>query len=97
MVNRVLKDHLKPPLFRFEDWWAQYKECRGVVEEAWIMTVLGYPMLIMTEKIKATRVALLKWQHQTLNLGMVILNMPAPDSGSSLLYLPAPNSGSSLL
>lgn len=61
----------KPLSFRFEEWWVQHDECKDVVKEAWYSQVSGFPMFQVTEKIKATRVTLLKWQCASFKMRKV--------------------------
>lgn len=49
--------------FRFEEAWLQRDDCALVVEVGWAKDVLGTPSFRVCEKIKATRVKLLKWKH----------------------------------
>lgn len=60
------------------------------MEEAWNMTVVGYLMLIVTVKIKAIRVALLKWKHRTFKSQNKEIER-ARFRLSSILALPLPN------
>lgn len=47
--------------FKFEEMWTHHEECEEVVCNAWELDVAGYPMFYVYEKIKATKIALLKW------------------------------------
>ena len=48
---------------RFEKKWASHQECRQIIEEAWRQTVeVGTLMFCLFQKIKNTRLALLKWE-----------------------------------
>ncbi|XP_075663133.1 uncharacterized protein LOC142632650 [Castanea sativa] len=48
---------------RFEEKWASHQECRNIIEGAWRQTVeVGSPMFCLFQKIKNTRLALLKWE-----------------------------------
>ena len=48
---------------RFEEKWVSHQECRRIIEEAWRQTVdVGSPMFCLFQKIKNTRLALIKWE-----------------------------------
>lgn len=49
--------------FRFEEVWALHEECENVITKAWNCPVAEVPMFQVVHIIKATRVALLEWQH----------------------------------
>lgn len=48
--------------FLFEEYWANHDNCESVIREAWERPVVRVPIYQVVHKIKATRVALLKWQ-----------------------------------
>ncbi|KAM1172355.1 hypothetical protein ACFX2G_022945 [Malus domestica] len=50
-------------MFRFENFWADHEECEGIIHDAWNKPDTGVLMFQIVNKIKATRVALLKWQQ----------------------------------
>ena len=54
----------KPPKrFRFENAWLQMEGCEDVIRLAWSTPQSGYPMFQVCQKIKACRVALLRWSN----------------------------------
>ncbi|KAM1264430.1 hypothetical protein ACFX2J_034237 [Malus domestica] len=52
--------------FIFEEMWTRHEDCEEVIPRAWNVDIADYPMFRVCKKIKATRLALLKWQHSTL-------------------------------
>ncbi len=53
----------KPRQFRFENNWLQVNGCEKVVREAWQLPQQGYLLYQVCQRIKACRVALLKWSQ----------------------------------
>ncbi|KAL6180520.1 hypothetical protein ACLB2K_047182 [Fragaria x ananassa] len=51
--------------FRFESSWTVHEECKGVVEEGWLVPTQGLPMFQAMSKIASTRMALNSWQRTT--------------------------------
>ena len=50
---------------RFEEKWASHPECRQVIEEAWRQRVEGgSPMFCLFQRIRNTRLALIKWENR---------------------------------
>ncbi|XP_068344070.1 uncharacterized protein [Pyrus communis] len=49
--------------FRFENLWVNHEECEGIMRNAYNQQSTGVPMFLIVNKIRATRVALLKWQQ----------------------------------
>lgn len=49
--------------FRFEELWANHEDCEAVIRNAWYNPVIEVLIFQVVYKIKATRVALLKWQQ----------------------------------
>ncbi|KAM1038197.1 hypothetical protein ACFX2C_032921 [Malus domestica] len=49
--------------FHFKKVWASHEECESVIRETWNYPMAKVPMFQVVHRIKATRVALLKWQH----------------------------------
>ncbi|BBH01897.1 hypothetical protein Prudu_012301, partial [Prunus dulcis] len=47
--------------------WVQHANCENIIRSAWNTSVVGTPMFIVVEKIKATRVKLLKWKRGEFN------------------------------
>ena len=59
---------------RFEEKWASHPECRMVVEEGWGQRVEGgSPMFCFFQRIKNTRLALIKWEKRAFGNTKVIL------------------------
>ena len=59
---------------RFEEKWASHPECRMVVEEGWRQRVEGgSPMFCLCQKIRNTRLALIKWEKRAFGNTKVIL------------------------
>ncbi|KAM1299330.1 hypothetical protein ACFX2F_026033 [Malus domestica] len=50
-------------MFRFENFWADHEECEGIIRDAWNKPGTVVLMFQIVNKIKATRVALLKWKQ----------------------------------
>jgi hypothetical protein len=52
-------------VFRFEAWWAKDEQCKGVIEEAWGMSMMeGSPMFKVVEKLKGCRASLIGWSRE---------------------------------
>lgn len=49
--------------FRFEEFWVNHDGCEEVIHNAWAQYMVGTPMFYVINKIKAVRVAFLKWQQ----------------------------------
>ena len=50
---------------RFEEKWASHPECRQVIEGAWQQRVEGgSPMFCLFQRIRNTRLALIKWENR---------------------------------
>lgn len=47
--------------FRYEEAWTEKEGCTEAVKVGWAAECNGSPMYLVTEKIKATRIRLLKW------------------------------------
>ena len=59
---------------RFEEKWASHPECRMVVEEGWRQRVEGgSPMFCFFQRIRNTRLALIKWEKRAFGNTKVIL------------------------
>ena len=49
---------------RFKEKWASHSECRQVIEGAWRQRVGGSPMFCLFQRIRNTRLALIKWEKR---------------------------------
>ena len=59
---------------RFEEKWASHPKCRLVVEEGWRQRVEGgSPMFCLFQRIRNTRLALIKWEKRAFGNTKVIL------------------------
>lgn len=57
---------LKP--FKFEEFWLRDHSCFAVVEAAWRQPVRGVPEFILFQKLKATKVALKRWNTNCFSI-----------------------------
>ncbi|CAA0822417.1 Unknown protein, partial [Striga hermonthica] len=61
-VLNIFKNHRKR-IFCFDKRWLKKSGIKEEIQRAWNQTSYGSPMYNITERIKATRVALLKWSR----------------------------------
>ncbi|KAM1037577.1 hypothetical protein EV2_033289 [Malus domestica] len=53
----------RPRLFRFENFWAEHEECESIIRDTWNQPITRVPMYRVVSKIRATRLALIKWNQ----------------------------------
>lgn len=57
-----------PKPFRFEAFWLRNTSCRSIVANAWSYQGPGSPAFFLYKKIHALKLALRKWNRETLGL-----------------------------
>jgi hypothetical protein len=49
--------------FRFMKMWLLHDDCKRIVNETWNETVVGTPMFVLSQKLKALKLKLKDWNH----------------------------------
>lgn len=64
LLNTYGDQDRNPRPFRFESFWVEDKRCSEVVEKAWRQNVRGSPAFSLCHRLKATEVALRRWNKE---------------------------------
>lgn len=53
-----------PSTFKYFNMWSQHPYCKRLVEEVWNRPFLGFPMAILSQKLKALKKELKVWNKE---------------------------------
>lgn len=51
----------QPAPFKFFNMWTSHSDCKRLVTDVWSRSFIGCPMAVLTQKLKALKLELKKW------------------------------------